>query len=126
MLGTDFNSKSSRAVRKGASDSKVRESIETGQEAHRQIEKELKETRGASIEETVVLKDRSKVRKDAILPDNTAVIIKPNTPTGHKSAEKREKLMRDNGYNTETIFYDPNNPAYKPGSSTYMGPKNKK
>ena len=126
LLGTDFNSKSSRAVRKGASDSKVRESIETGQEAHRQIEKELKETRGASIEETVVLKDRSKVRKDAILPDNTAVIIKPNTPTGHKSAEKREKLMRDNGYNTETIFYDPNNPAYKPGSSTYMGPKNKK
>lgn len=121
LLGTDFNSKSSRAVRKGASDSKVRESIE-----NRQIEKELKETRGASIEETVVLKDRSKVRKNAILPDNTAVIIKPNTPTGHKSAEKREKLMRDNGYNTETIFYDPNNPAYKPGSSTYMGPKNKK
>jgi hypothetical protein len=52
------------------------------------------------------------------------VIIKPDTPSGHKSAAKREKLMKDNNHKTETIYYDPKDPKYQPGSPTYIGPKN--
>ncbi|MBK8626934.1 MAG: RHS repeat-associated core domain-containing protein [Saprospiraceae bacterium] len=59
---------------------KLRESAKTGQEAHRQIQSELK-TQGAEIEQSVQLKDRV-VRKDAIMPDGTKIIIKPNTPSG--------------------------------------------
>jgi hypothetical protein len=33
--------------------------------------------------------------------------------------------MQDNGHKTETILYDPSNPAYQPGSPTYIGPKKK-
>ena len=28
--------------------------------------------------------------------------------------------------NTQTLFYDPNDPKYLPGSSTYIGPKKNK
>ena len=69
------------------------------------------------------LRDGTVVRKDAVMPDGTAVIIKPNTPSGKKSAEKREKKMTDNGVPSFPIFYDPANPAYQPGSPTYIGPK---
>lgn len=40
------------------------------------------------------LEDGTKVRKDGVRPDGTAVIIKPDTKSGRKSAEKREKLMK--------------------------------
>jgi hypothetical protein len=33
--------------------------------------------------------------------------------------------MEKNGHKTETILYDPNNPAYQKGSPTYIGPKKK-
>lgn len=102
----------------------LRKSAETGQEAHRQIQRGLKE-KGAEIEVPMKLKDGTKVRKDAIKPDGTAVIIKPNTPSGQKSANTRENLMKKNDKKTETILYDPTNPAYQPGSPTYVGPKKK-
>lgn len=70
------------------------------------------------------LKDRT-IRKDAVKSDGTAVIIKPNTPSGMKSAKTRENLMKKNDKKIETIFYDPKNPAYQPGSPTYIGPKKK-
>ena len=71
------------------------------------------------------LEDGTKVRKDAVRPDGTAVIIKPNTPSGKKSAEKREELMKKNNHKTEVKLYDPKNPAYLPGSPSYIGPKKK-
>lgn len=37
--------------------------------------------------------------------------------------KKRENLMQDNGYKTDN--YNPKDTAYKPVSSTYIGPKNK-
>jgi RHS repeat-associated protein len=61
---------------------KLRKTAEIGQEAHRQIEKELKK-QGADVEVTVDLKGKT-VRKDAIKTDGTAVIIKPNTKSGHR------------------------------------------
>ena len=100
---------------------KLRESAKTGQEAHRQIEKKLEDVYGAKKEVELTLKNGKKVRKDAQLPDGTYVIIKPDTPSGHAAAAKRETLMKD--YKTKTIYYDPSNPAFKPGSSTYIGPK---
>ncbi len=69
------------------------------------------------------LNDGSTVRKDSVLEDGTAVIIKPNTVTGVASATKRETLMQNNGHKTQTILYDPKDPAYQPGSPTYIGPK---
>jgi hypothetical protein len=33
--------------------------------------------------------------------------------------------MKKNGEKTQTIFYDPTNSAYQPGSPTYIGPKKK-
>ena len=103
---------------------KLKKSAEVGQEAHRQIQAELN-LKGAEIEVPLKLKGDKKVRKDAIKSDGTAVIIKPDTPSGQKSAKTRENLMKKNNYKTETIYYDPKNPAYQPGSPTYIGPKKK-
>ena len=106
---------------------KLRESAEIGQEAHRQIQKQLKDADPATeIEQIVKLGDNKEVRKDAIKPDGTMVIIKPDTPSGEKSAKAREKLMQKNGHRTEIIRYDPKNPAYQKNSPTYIVPKNKK
>ena len=44
---------------------------------------------------------------------------------GYRSAKQREKLMHKNGKKTETIYYDPNDPKYLKGSSTYIGPQKK-
>jgi len=55
----------------------------------------------------------------------TLVYVKPDTPSGHKSAKRREQLMKEHGYNTETIYYNPDDPKFQPGSSTYIGPKQK-
>jgi RHS repeat-associated protein len=108
---------------RGSNNEKVKDAAKTGQEAHRQEQKKLAE-KGAATEQTLRLpKTGDKVRKDAVLPDGTAVIIKPDSKTGKKSAEKREKLLEKNDIPTQTIFYDPLNPAYQPNSPSYIGPK---
>ena len=123
--GVKAINKADNVVDAGNSMQKLKKSAETGQEAHRQIQKEIKiADPGAQIEKKVELKDKT-VRKDAVKSDGTAVIIKPNTPSGQKSAKARENLMEKNGHKTETILYDPNNPAYQKGSPTYIGPKKK-
>ncbi len=102
---------------------KVKESIKTGQEAHRQEQAKLKE-KGATIEVPMKLKDGTSIRKDAVKKDGTPVIIKPDTKTGRASAAKREKLLKDNEVKKpEKILYDPKDPKYQPGSPTYIGPK---
>ncbi len=57
------------------------------------------------------------------MPDGKYVIIKPDTPSGHKAARTRQKLMEKNGKETITIYYNPQNPAYQPGSPSYIGPQ---
>ena len=107
---------------------KTRDAATIGQEAHRQIEAQEVAKYGARNEAKI---DNIKapngynisVRKDILYPDKTVGIIKPDTPSGHRSAAKREKLMQDNGFQTNTIFYNPTDPAYRPGSPTYIGPK---
>lgn len=111
-----------KAAEGAKSTEKLRETATTGQEAHRQIQKDLR-AQGADTEVTMTLKDGTTVRKDAVTQDGTAVIIKPDTPSGKKSAAKREKLMQKNEHKTKTIYYDPKDPKYQPGSSTYIGPK---
>lgn len=103
---------------------KLRDAATIGQEAHRQKQKELAEE-GADIEVPMELEDGTKVRKDAVREDGTAVIIKPNTESGKRSAKKREELMKKNGVPTETIYYNPYSPSYQPTSPTYIGPKKK-
>ncbi|WPU97694.1 RHS repeat-associated core domain-containing protein [Mucilaginibacter sp. cycad4] len=109
---------------RGSNNEKTNAAAKTGQEAHRQEEKKL-EDEGAKTEQTMTLKDGSVVRKDAVMPDGTAIIIKPNTPSGEKSAKKREEKMKKNGIPTATILYDPFSPAYQPSSPSYIGPKKK-
>ena len=97
-----------------------------GQEAHRQIERELVVKHGAEIEKRIDLPEANKwIRKDAIMPDGTMVIIKPDTPTGHKAAERRVRLLKKNFENPKysTIFYNPTDVKYRPGSTTYIGPQ---
>ena len=66
-----------------------------------------------------------KVRKDVVGADGkTVYIIKPNTKSGQKAAQKRANLMEANGYKPQKVFYDPADPRWLPGSSTYIGPKN--
>ena len=117
-----FAKTADKAITAAKTTEKLRESAKVGQEAHRQIQKGLKQ-QGAKTEVTMTLKDGTKVRKDAVKPDGTSVIIKPDTKSGQKSAAKREKLMEKNGHKTETIKYDPKDPKYQPGSSSYIGPK---
>jgi RHS repeat-associated protein len=103
----------------------LRQKAEIGQEAHRQIEREIvKNNPGAVKEKTIDLASGQRVRKDVVLADNnTVIIIKPNTKSGQKAAQKRADLMRKNGYEPKIKFYDPNDPKYLPGSPTYIGPK---
>jgi len=97
-----------------------------GQEAHRQIQSEkMASGEWVNKEVKVDLNNGATVRKDGVKADGTFAIIKPDTPSGIKSAAKRESLMNDNGYKTETIFYNPNDTNYLPSSSTFIGPKNK-
>ena len=52
------------------------------------------------------------------------VIIKPDTPSGHAAAKKREQFLRENKIDKiETIFYDPLDPRWQPGTPSYIGPK---
>ena len=111
-----------KVINKTRSYEKLQKKSKIGQEAHRQIEKGLKET-GASIEVSVDLSSGNHIRKDAQLPNGDYVIIKPDTPSGHKRAKNREKLMEKEGYNTQTIYYDPLDPKYLPESPSYIGPK---
>ena len=101
----------------------LRKSAEIGMEAHRQIENDLVETiPGTMIEVTMEVGGKT-VRKDAVLPDGTVVIIKPDTPSGHTSAARRDKLMQSYGYQTQIIYYDPLDSKWLPGSPSYIGPK---
>ena len=111
-----------KIVGKLSHNEKLRESAKIGQEAHRQIEKDLRDIFGAKTEIRVDLPKIS-VRKDAQLPDGKYVIIKPKTQSGQKAAKQREKLMKENGKETITIYYDPNNPSFQPESKTYIGPQ---
>ena len=101
---------------------KLRKKAEIGQEAHRQIEKEIIETVPGAKKEVEIKINGRVYRKDAKLPDGTYIIIKPDTPSGHRAARKREKLLKDNELNSKTRYYDPNDPKYLPGSPTYIGP----
>jgi len=105
----------------GSNNPTTKKAAETGQEAHRQEQKELQKD-GAQIEVPMQLPDGTNVRKDAVMPDGTAVIIKPNTPSGRKAAAKREELMKRNGVTTQTKLYDPNDQKYQPNSPSYIGP----
>ena len=104
----------------------VKQSVEIGQEAHRQLERE-----GEGIwepEQTIHLNDGTTVRKDGIsLADpKTVRIIKPDTPSGRRAAEARAKIMRDNGFIPVIDYYDPKDPRFLPGSPTYIGPMSKR
>ena len=103
--------------------SKLQEAAEIGQEAHRQIERELEISFPGTKKEVRMKVGNQDVRKDAVMPDGTVVIIKSDTPSGHKAAAKRDKLMRDNAYKTRVIFYDPTDSRWLPDSPTYIGPK---
>ncbi|MBR5988491.1 MAG: hypothetical protein IK003_03045 [Prevotella sp.] len=103
----------------------LRQKAEIGQEAHRQIERKIvKSNPGAVKEKTIDLASGQRVRKDVVSADGkTVYIIKPNTKSGQRSAQKRANLMKKNGYKPEKVFYNPSDPKYLPGSSTYIGPK---
>ena len=111
-----------KIIKRANSSEKLQQSATIGKEAHRQIEKGLKDM-GAYTEVRIELPSGKVVRKDAVKNDGTVVIIKPDTPSGHKSASQREKLMKNNGYKTETIYYNPKDPKYTPDSPSYIGPK---
>jgi len=102
------------------------ETATIGQEAHRQIEKELMNSgKAVKIETRVDINNDKYVRKDALLQDGTYVIIKPDTPSGHNAAKSRQKLLKENNITkTKIKYYNPDNPAFLPSSPSYIGPKN--
>ncbi len=115
---------------RGSNNPNTRAAAVTGQEAHRQIEHELGEM--GMKTEVPIATQAGMVRKDAAesaLADQPpeamgmVVIIKPDTASGRRAAAKREALMQDEGYDTATILYDPDDPRYQPGSATYIGPQ---
>jgi len=105
----------------GSNNLKTASAAKTGQEAHRQIQKTLR-YQGWETEVTMTLKGGVQVRKDAA-DQLEVLIIKPNTPSGRQAGTKRAKLMEANDMDVAVFYYDPTNPAYQPGSPTYIGPK---
>ncbi len=112
-----------REIAKGANNPKTRQAAVTGQEAHRQIQ--VDRANEYIPEQPITLPDGSLVRKDGvgISDPNKVLIIKPDTPTGAASAQRRSDLMKSHGYDTEVQLYDPADPRWQPGSPTYIGPK---
>ena len=108
---------SSDGVAKGTNNPTVRRSVEIGQEAHRQLERE-----GEGVWKP------EQTRKDgvSVTDPKTVRIIKPDTPSGRRAAEARAQLMRDNGFTPVIDYYDPKDPRFLPGSPTYIGPKPKR
>ena len=69
----------------------LQESAEIGKEAHRQIEKKAKEIGGDAVDTEVRLEiGTMTLRKDLHLPNGQYGIIKPDTPSEHKSAIARQ------------------------------------
>ena len=85
---------------------KLHKKAEIGQEAHRQIEREIVQNNpGAIKEKTIELESGQKVRKDVVGADGkTVYIIKPNTKSEQRAAQKRANLMENNGYKPESFF----------------------
>ena len=111
---------------RGANNPTTRAAAITGQEAHRQIEAELAKV-GFQPEVKIPLSDGTFVRKDAVLPGtNTVIIIKPDTPTGIHAANERADLMESEGFDPHIIVYDPADPAFQPGSPSYIGPRRRR
>ncbi|MBM6619980.1 pre-toxin TG domain-containing protein, partial [Bacillus suaedaesalsae] len=108
---------------KGTNNPIVKSRAKIGQEAHRQLEAE-----GIDKwipEQTITLPNGKVVRKDGVSRTNPNLvrIIKPDTPSGIRSANKRAKLMRDFGYETQIDLYNPLDARFQPGSPTYIGPR---
>lgn len=115
--------KSADIIKHGSNIPHVKKSAEIGQEAHRQLEVE-----GADRwlrEQKIILPGGEVVRKDgiSISNPNKVRIIKPDTKSGHKAAEKRAALMEKHGYETQIDYYNPSDPRFEIGSPTYIGPK---
>jgi hypothetical protein len=111
---------------RGAPRKAVHQAREIGQEAHRQILR-YKYARWTH-EVTLELAPGTYVRKDALRNRASGVevlIIKPDTPTGRASAEKRASLVERYGYRAKVELYDPLDRAYRPESSTYIGPSSR-
>lgn len=85
---------------------KLHKKAEIGQEAHRQIEREIVQNNpGAIKEKTIELASGQKVRKDVVGADGkTVYIIKPNTKSEQRAAQKKANLMENNGYKPERFF----------------------
>jgi RHS repeat-associated protein len=110
---------------------KVRDAAEVGQEAHRQREAKWTDPeirQGYKHEVSITLDNGQDVRKDALNEgQKIVVIVKPDTPSGRKAAQKRADLIerqgKKKGYVPVIDLYDPADPAFRPGSPTYIGPK---
>jgi RHS repeat-associated protein len=100
-----------------------------GQEAHRQLIEFLINNGGWDVGEiTLELPGGQIVRKDLVrltIQGLEVGIIKPATPSGVSAANSRARLMDFNGYIPVIILYDPDDPAWQPGSPSYKGPKKK-
>ena len=113
------------AAPRGSNNPNTAAASKTGQEAHRQLEKEGLDQ--WIPEKTMKLPSGQTVRKDGVGIDdpNKVRIIKPDTETGRAAADKRAALMRKQGYEPEVELYNPADPRFQPGSPTYIGPKPK-
>lgn len=110
---------------KGTKNPIVKSRATIGQEAHRQLEAEG--IANWKPEQTIRLLNGKVVRKDGVSRTNPKLvrIIKPDTPSGRRSAKKRVELMRKNGYETHVDLYNPLDPRFQPGSPSYIGPRMK-
>jgi hypothetical protein len=115
--------KDSRISNKGTNNPIVKSRAKIGQEAHRQLEAEGIDN--WIPEQTITLPNGKVVRKDGVSRTNPNLvrIIKPDTPSGIRSANKRAKLMKDFGYETQIDLYNPLDARFQPGSPSYIGPR---
>lgn len=109
-------------VPRGSNNEVTNNASRIGQEAHRQLQRS-----GISewIPESPI--DGLGVRKDGLhrtIPKHVR-IIKPDTPTGRAAADARATLMGKHGYTTEIELYNPADPAFLPGSPSYIGPRSR-
>lgn len=96
-------------VGKGMQNPVIREAVERGQQAHRELADKVKQKSGWKSEPALVDPATGRtVKPDAVTPSGRPLEYKPNTPTGREAGRRQlETQERAAGKRGRVIYYEP-------------------
>ena len=93
---------------RGTQNPSVREAIKKGNEAHKKLEKQVKQKSGWLSEPTIIGMDGKSHKPDVVTPSGRFIELKPNTLSGKRKGQKQAERYRDQlGMEGKVIYYNP-------------------